>query len=429
MGRSEVNIVLLGLGTVGCGVARALQQNSDVYADRAGIKLALRKVLVRDVDKARPLELDNALLTSSPEDALAADADVVVEVMGGEQPALAYIEASLKDGRHVVTANKEVVSKHWPRLLKLARESGADIHYEASVGGGIPIVSPLKHDLAANEITSIRAIINGTTNYILTRMASEGIDFDQALRHAQELGYAEPDPTADIEAHDPVYKLAILASLAFRTYVRPEDVYREGVTRLHTRDFQYADELGYIIKLLAVARREHDRVQARVHPTLLPKEELLARVDGVLNAVQVEGDLVGRVLFQGPGAGSQATASAVVADILEAARCVKYGERPADQDASSSVETMPMANLLSRYYVRMEVADRPGVLAGIARSFGDHAVSIASVIQKATDETAETAELVIMTHEAREESMQDSIRQISDLAEVREVGSLIRVED
>lgn len=429
MSRTEVNVVLLGLGTVGCGVARALQNNAGAYAEHSGIPLVLRKILVRDVGKQRPVTVDPALLTSNPEDALGAKADVVVEMMGGEQPALNYIEASLKDGRHVVTANKEVVSKHWPRLLSLAQESGADLHYEASVGGGIPIVSPLKRDLAANDITSVRAIINGTTNYILTRMASEGVDFDVALKQAQELGYAEPDPTADIEAHDPVYKISILASLAFRTYVSPEDVYREGVTCLNARDFQYADELGYIIKLLAVARKERGGVQTRVHPTLLPRDELLARVDGVLNAVQVEGDLVGRVLFQGPGAGSEATASAVMADILEAARCVKYGERPTTDSTVAGMTTVPMADLISRYYVRIEVVDRPGVLAVIARSFGDHGVSIASVIQKATDETAETAELVIMTHDAREESMQASISQIRDLAEVRQVGSLIRVED
>lgn len=429
MARTEVNIVLLGLGTVGAGVARALQANPDAYAENAGIPLNLRKVLVRDVNKPRPVQLDKSLLTSNPEDVLATDADVVVEVMGGEQPALNYIETSLKAGRHVVTANKEVVSKHWPDLLALADQSGVDIHYEASVGGGIPIVSPLRRDLAANRVTSVRAIINGTTNYILTRMANEGIDFEVALSQAMEQGYAEPDPTADIEAHDPVYKLSILASLAFRAYVSPDDVYREGVTKLHARDFQYAEELGYIIKLLAVARREQDGIQARVHPTLLPREELLARVDGVLNAVQVEGDLVGRVLFQGPGAGSDATASAVIADILEAARCVKYGERTATHVASAEVAMMPMADLTSRYYVRIEVADRPGVLAEIARTFGDHGVSISSVIQKATDETAETAELVVMTHAAREDSMQASIKLISELAEVREVGSLIRVED
>lgn len=429
MVRDEIGITFLGLGTVGCGVASALKDKAELYSQRTGIPLTLRKVLVRDVNRPRPVALDGSVLTSNPEEALGEDSQIVVEMMGGEQPALSYIESSLKMGRHVVTANKEVVSKHWPKLLALAEEHGGDIHYEASVGGGIPIVSPLKRDLAANGITSVRAIINGTTNYILTRMAKEGVDFDVALKQAQALGYAEPDPTADIEAHDPVYKIAILASLAFRSYVSPDVVYREGVTALHARDFEYAEELGYTIKLLAVARKEDGRIQARVHPTLLPRDELLARVDGVLNAVQVEGDLVGRVLFQGPGAGAEATASAVIADILEAARCVRYGERPTTTVLSEGASTMPMADLVCRYYVRIEVADRPGVLAGIARSFGDEGVSIASVIQKATDETAETAELVVMTHEAREESMQASIKQIEDLTEVRAVGSMIRVED
>jgi homoserine dehydrogenase len=427
MGRSEIGIVLLGLGTVGSGVARALQEKAEGYAERAGMPLVLRRVLVRDLTKARSVALDPSLLTADPEEALA-EGDVVVEVMGGEQPALKYIEWSLKQGRHVVTANKEVVSKHWPRLLSIAEEAGVDIHYEASAGGGIPIVSPLKHDLAANEITNVRAIINGTTNYILTRMANEGVDFDEALRQAQALGYAEPDPTADIEAHDPVYKISILASLAFRTYVSPDNVYREGVTKLHARDFEHAAELGYTIKLLAVAKRGAEGIQVRVHPTLLPRDELLARVDGVLNAVQVEGDLVGRVLFQGAGAGA-ATTSAVMADILDAARCLKYGERSATHVIQDGASMQPMADLVTRYYVRLLVLDRPGVLAVIARSFGDHEVSIASVIQKATDADEETAEIVIMTHEAREASMQASIRQISGLPEVRQVGSLIRVED
>lgn len=429
MSRSQINIVLLGLGVVGGGVARALQEKAEGYAERVGIPLVLRKVLVRDVEKPRPISLDPTLLTDDPEEALA-EADIVVEMMGGEQPALDLIERSLKDGRHVVTANKEVVAKHWPGLLALADQAGVDIHYEASVGGGIPIVSPLKRDLAANEITSVRAIINGTTNYILTRMAKEGVDFGEALQQAQDLGYAEPDPTADIEAFDPVFKIAILGSLAFRMYVGPDDVYREGVANLHASDFEHAEELGYVIKLLAVAKRgPNGGVQARVHPTLLRREELLASVDGVLNAVQVEGDLVGRVLFQGPGAGSKPTTSAVMADILDAARCVRYGERPVTQVISSGVSLQPMSELVSRFYLRLEVSDRPGVLAVIARSLGDHEVSIASVIQKATNEAAETAEIVIMTHEAREASLQASVKQISGLPEVRQVASLIRVED
>jgi homoserine dehydrogenase len=429
MGRSEINIVLLGLGVVGGGVARALHDKAEDYAERVGLPLVLRRVLVRDRTKPRSTSVDEDLLTTDPEEALAVDADIVVELMGGETPALDYIERSLQNGRHVVTANKEVVSKHWLRLRSAARDSGVEMYYEASVGGGIPVISPLKRDLAANEITGIRAIINGTTNYILTRMAAEGVGFSDALRQAQELGYAEADPTNDIEGQDPVYKLSILSSLAFRTFISPDDIYREGITQLHARDFKYAAELGYIIKLLAVAKREQGGVRARVHPTLLAKDELLARVDGVLNAVQVEGDLVGRVLFQGPGAGSDASASAVMADILEAARAIRFGEVTTSSDGSSGLVAEPISKLISRYYVRIEVMDRPGVLAVIARSLGDHGVSIASVIQKETDEEGQTAELVIMTHGAQEDSMQSSIKQIAGLPEVSEIGSVIRVED
>lgn len=429
MTRSEINIVLLGLGVVGSGVVRALQDKAEGYAERAGLPLVIRRVLVRDTSKARSVSLDESLLTSNADEALATEADIVVELMGGESPALDYIEQSLRSGCHIVTGNKEIVSKHWRGLHKLAQDAGVEIHYEASVGGGIPIVSPLKRDLVANEVTSIRAIINGTTNYILTRMAADGVDFRDALQQAKDLGYAEPDPTNDIEGHDAVYKLSILASLAFRTFISPDDIYREGITQLHARDFRYAADLGYIIKLLAVARKGQDGVRARVHPALLAADELLARVDGVLNAVQVEGDLVGKVLFQGQGAGAEATASAVIADILEAARSIKNGERPAAQSVARGIAAEPISELVSRYYVRIEVMDRPGVLAVIARSLGDHDVSIASVIQKETDEEGQTAELVIMTHGARESSMQSSIKQIGALEEVREIGSVIRVED
>jgi homoserine dehydrogenase len=296
------------------------------------------------------------------------------------------------------------------------------------VGGGIPIISPLKRDLSANEITTLRAIINGTTNYILTRMSREGADFEDALGQAQALGYAEPDPTNDVEGHDAVYKLAILASLAFHTTVRPEDVYREGITKLTPRDFQYAEELGYAIKLLAIARRNDDGVQARVHPALVQTNELLASVDGVLNAVQVEGDLLGRVLFQGAGAGSLPTTSAVMADVLDAARTIAYGSKPSPWRYTSDVALVPMADLVSRYYIRLDVPDKPGVLAAISKTFGDNGVSIASVIQKETDDEAQTAELVIMTHNAREAAVQSSIDHISGIPEVNQVGNVLRVE-
>jgi|FLYL01.1.fsa_nt_gi homoserine dehydrogenase len=432
---SSVNVVLLGLGVVGGGVARSLVEKAESYSQRVGAPLVLRKILVRDPSKpreaARRLGADG-LITTDPREALDSEADIVVETMGGEHPALEYIRESLQRGRFVVTANKEVMAKHGPELLAAAAEAGTDILYEASVGGGIPIISPLKRDLSANDITSLRAIINGTTNFILTRMSRDGVEFEAALRQAQELGYAEADPTNDIEGHDAVYKLAILASLAFHAHVRPEWIYREGITRLNPRDFRYAAELGYAIKLLAIARREPEagrHIQVRVHPALVSTEELLARVDGVLNAVQVEGDLTGRVLFQGAGAGALPTASAVMADVLDAARAIVQGGRPFSWRYTSDVTVRPMSELVTRYYLRMEVADRPGVLAVIAGTLGAHEVSIASVIQKETDEAAQTAEIVIMTHAAREAAVQASLAQLEKLAEVRQVGNLIRVED
>ena len=427
-GRSEVGIVLLGLGVVGSGVARALTEKAASCAQRAGVPLALRRVLVRDLQRPRSLTLPEGLLTDNPDEALATDCDIVVELLCGEQPATDYIERALAAGRRVVTANKEVMAKHGARLLSLASEHHVEVSYEASVGGGIPIISPLKRDLSANEIGSLRAIINGTTNYILTVM-SGGVDFASALRDAQQLGYAEPQPANDIEGHDAAYKLAILASLAFHTDLHPDDVYREGITRLTPRDFRYAAELGYAIKLLAIARRDGNAIEARVNPALVAHGELLAKVDGVLNAVQIEGDLAGRVLFQGAGAGALPTSSAILADILEAAGSITQGGRLSPWRYTSDIPVKPMSELVTRYYIRVEVADRPGVLAGIGKGFGDNGVSIASVIQKETDEEAQTAEIVIMTHAAREASVQASIQQVESLDVVRHVGNFLRVED
>lgn len=426
--RSSIRVVLLGLGTVGIGVARALSERSALYSKRVGAPLELCKVLVRDLNKDRGISLPDGVLTNDPEEALSTECDIVVEMMGGEEPARAYMQRALEDKHFVVTASKEVMAKHGPELLAMATGAGVDILYEASVGGGIPIISPLKRDLSANDITSLRAIINGTTNYILTRMSQDGTDFADALRQAQDLGYAEPDPTADIEAHDATYKLAILASLAFHATVRPDSIHREGITKLSPRDFRYAAELGYAIKLLAIARRSADGIEARVHPTLIPADELLARVDGALNAVQVEGDLTGRVLFQGAGAGSLPTTSAIMADVLDAARSIALGSRPSPWRYTANMAVTPLADLVSRYYIRLEVNDAPGVLALIAKSFGDNGVSIASVIQKETDEAAQTAELVVMTHEAKESAVQKSLRAIEALSEVPQVGNVIRVE-
>ncbi len=424
----RVNVVLLGLGVIGSGVARALQERAETYSQRIGAPLVLRRILERRLDRAQAAGVDPALLTADVQEALSGDVHIVIELLGGEHPAYDFIKDSLTQGRYVVTANKEVMAKHGPELLALAAKNDVDILYEASVGGGIPIISPLKRDLCANKISSVRAIINGTTNYILTRMSRDGLDFDAALAQAQELGYAEADPTNDIDGHDAAYKVAILASLAFGTPVRIEEVHREGIRGLAARDFRYARELGYAIKLLAVARREGSSVQARVQTTLVPEDELLAKVDGALNAVEIEGDLTGKVLFQGAGAGSLPTSSAIMADVLDAARALVQGTRPFPWRYTADLAVTPLAQLVTRYYIRLEVADQPGVLAGIARAFGDHQVSIATVIQKETDEAAQTAELVIMTHQAQEEAVQATLAQVRELPQVVSVVNFLRVD-
>jgi homoserine dehydrogenase len=303
------------------------------------------------------------------------------------------------------------------------------LHYEASVGGGIPLIAPFQQDLVANKISGIYAIINGTTNYILTRMAREGIDFPSALKSAQKLGYAEADPKNDIEGIDSTYKLAILASLAFHHQVRPQDVHCEGISRLDSRDFRYAKELGFAIRLLAIGKQSDNLIEVRVHPVFIPEESLLAKVDGVYNAILVEGDLVGKVLFYGEGAGASATSSAMVADVVSAARDIVTGTGTrARWRLEPNKKIRPMAELETRYYLRLNVDDQPGVLAQVSKVLGDHRISISSVIQKTVDDKAKAAEIVIMTHPAREAEMQQALKELGRMASVKEIGNFIRVE-
>jgi len=322
------------------------------------------------------------------------------------------------------------MAKHGPSLLALASKHGVDICYEASVGGGIPIINPFKHDLLANKISAIHAIINGTTNYIVTRMAMENADFNAVLTQAQELGYAEADPTYDIEGIDAAFKLAILATLAFHMEIHPEDIYREGISRLTSRDFRYAKELGYAIKLLAIAKEENHSVQVRVHPAFVPEHLLLAKVNGVFNAIEIEGDLTGSVIFYGQGAGSFPTSSAIIADVIQLAKNLKFGQSARSQpQLLRSKNITPISNIKTRYYMRMTISDQPGVLAQISKILGDHRISIASVIQKEADESTQTAESVIMTHPAQESSVQQALQETASLPVVKEIGNLIRVED
>ena len=429
--KRNIDIGLLGLGVVGSGVARAVLEKRRTLAEEIGCPLALKKILVRDLGKPRSVSVDSHLLSLDPREALAdPEIDIVIEVIGGEHPALEYIKEALLRGKHVVTANKEVIAKHGAELLMMAQEKDVSILYEASVGGGIPLLLPLYHGLLANEITTIYAIINGTTNYILTRMSNEGVSFDVALEKAQELGYAEPDATNDIEGRDAAYKLAILATVAFHTVVRPEDIFCEGISRLCKQDFRYAKELGYEIKLLAIAKQADGAIEVRVHPAFIPAGFLLAKVDGVYNAVQVEGDLVGTLIFYGRGAGAQPTASAIIADVIAAGRVIcSEGKGSVRPRQPQGMPIKPISNLETRYYLRMGIADRPGVLAQIAKVLGDHLISIASVIQKEADEATQTAEIVIMTHPAREQFMRQSVTQMEGLSAVREICNLIRVEE
>ena len=429
---AAIGIALLGAGTVGAGVARAIETGAERYSSRVGRPLTLRGVLVRD--EGRPREgVPSGHLTTQIDSILADEGtNVVVELMGGEEPAREYIESALRSGRHVVTANKEVMAKHGPALLALAAERGVRLLYEAAVGGGIPIISPLSRDLLANEITDVTAIINGTTNFMLTAMAQRGAEYDDVLAEAQRLGYAEADPAADVDGGDAAYKLAILCGLAFHVVVSPEVVSRQGIRGLAARDFAYAQDLGYVIKLLArgslLLGPTGNELIATVSPTLIARHEPLATVDGVRNAVQVEGDLVGRVLFEGAGAGARPTASAVLADVLDVARDVATGRRPPEAAPYARAQVRAREHVVARHYLRLTVADRAGVLAGIAGILGRHEISLASVIQVEADFRARTAEIVITTHPAVTGRLDAALGEIAALGgDVPEVGSVVPI--
>jgi len=428
--RESIGIGLMGLGVIGSGVAKVLLSKPDVLAREAGSRLLLRRVLECDLSKHGALGIQHSLFTTSFADIVNdPEIDIAIELIGGEHPAFEYIMECLKRGKHVVTANKEVMSKHWTELQTAADRYKVSLRYEASVGGGIPLIAPFQEDLIANEIRAIYAILNGTTNYILTRMAKEGIDFSVALKKAQELGYAEADPSKDIEGVDAAHKLAILSTIAFSTEIRPEQVYHEGISRLQARDFRYARELGYAIKLLAIAKRSGEYVEARVHPVFIPEDSLLAKVDGVYNAINVEGDLVGNVIFYGQGAGPSATSSAVVSDVIKIAQNINRGTvPPARLPQEQGLRVKPMSEVETRYYMRMNVADRAGVLAQISRILGDHNISISAVIQKESDPATQTAEIVIMTHPAKEAAVQVALEETARLPVVREISNFVRVE-
>ena len=370
----------------------------------------------------RSVEIEPSLLTDNYDDILNDDSiDIIAEFMVGEDPAFLYIRDALRKGKTVITANKEVIAKHWEELDEEARLSGAGLYFEASVAGGIPIIKPLRRSLQANRILKIMGIINGTTNYILTKMAEEGRSFEDVLAEAQKLGYAEPDPTADIEGYDARYKLSILSTLCFRNRVPVDRIYCQGIKGISADDIKYARELGYGIKLLAIAKKENNKIEARVHPTFIPLSHPLYAVRDSYNAIFIKGDMVGDLMFYGRGAGDLPTASAIVSDIITAGQNGKHYYVKFDQEEPKFED-----NWLSEYYMRLVVKDQPGVLAEIAGIFGRHNVSLDTVIQKLRDKN--NATIIFITHKASEKWISNAMKEINASPSVISVESLIRVE-
>lgn len=421
-----IGVGLLGCGVVGGGVADLLLRNHDAYAHRVGKPVTLKAIAVRD--PARDRGLPRELFVSNPEAVLShPEIQLVVEVMGGVTPARELILRALEQGKSVVTANKEVLAKHGREIFEAAQRHGTAVYFEGAVAGGIPLIMPLQRGLAANSLTSIQGIINGTTNYILTRMAKEGSSFQAALADAQALGYAEADPTSDVEGHDAAYKLSLLASLLFGEHVEIEGVPREGISGITPQDLRYAQELGYVVKLLGIAKRVGDRLEARVHPTMIPTHHPLARIDGVTNAVTVQGDAVGEVTFSGPGAGRGPTASAVVGDLLNVASLLHAPDRMMACLQTRSVSPMPLDAVHSAFYLRLVAEDVPGVLGAVGTCFGQHRVSVRSFVQHAAE--GGSAELVIVTHRVREASFRAAVREIAAMPTTRSVANVIHVEE
>ena len=425
----KIRLGILGMGTVGTGVWKILTENAQIIKKRINCDVEIAKILVRNIDAKRNVDIPNGILTLDFDSIVNDDSiDIIVELMGGIEPAQTYIAKALTKGKHVVTANKALISQNGEELFEMARDNNVNIKFEASVCGGIPIINTIQESLSANVVEEIVGIVNGTTNYILSKMTTEGLEFADVLKEAQDLGFAEADPTADIEAYDPVYKLMILASLAFGVKVKESDVYREGITKISKSDIEYAKELGYCIKLLAIGKNYPDSIELRVHPTLVPVSHPIASVSGAYNAVFAKGNAVGDLMFYGKGAGDLPTASAVVSDIISLIRHqINSSCTVRNYDVHTVKTALPMEKSKSIYYMRFNVTDTPGVLGKIATIFGDYKVSLASIIQK--DINAANVPIVFLTHESLEENIQKAILRIKDLPEVFEIGNIIRVEN
>lgn len=426
--KSVINIGFLGMGVVGTGAFRTLTDNREAIEKRVGARLNVKKVAVAHPDRPRPVAIERGVLTGDPYEVINdPDIDIIVELIGGVEPVRTYIRQAFAKGKHVVSANKELLAKHGVEVLTEASERHLDFFFEGAVAGGIPIIRPLISSLSGNRIDRIEGIVNGTTNYILTRMAHEKREFAQVLADAQRLGYAEADPTSDVDGWDAAYKICILAGIAMQADVDLEEVHPEGISRITERDFDYARELGYSIKLLAIAKRDGDRLEIRVNPTMLPENHPLAHVDDVYNAILVSGSSVGEVMFYGRGAGSMPTGSSVVGDIVEVARNIHAGSSAsAPKLCFAPTQVVPTAETVSRYYLRLQVADRPRCLSNIAGALGDHTVSIGRVTQH---EMADgMAELVLITHPCPDANLRRALTAVEASDPDNAVKSVIRVE-
>lgn len=432
--KDRIGVGLIGFGTVGSGVARILLERAAPIQRRLGVPLQLVRIADLDVTTDRGIKVPAGVLTTDAKSVLEdAAIDIVVELIGGYDAAKRIILEAVAAGKQVVTANKALLAVHGEELFEAAARQRVDLGFEASVGGGIPVIRALTEGLAANTILSIYGIINGTSNYILTRMTREGRSFKQALAAAQSAGYAEADPTFDVAGVDSAHKLAIMVSLAYGTPVDVKEIHTEGITKLTPLDIEYATELGYTVKLLGIAKFSDGEIEARVHPTMIPSSSPVARVEGVFNAIELIGDAVGEVMLYGQGAGSMPTASAVVSDVVDLARNLVLGVSgrvpPASfrQDQRRPLRIRPMEEITALYYTRFMVLDRPGVLSQIAGVLGHHGISIASVLQKGRKE-GQTVPVVIMTHQANERDVQAALREIDRMPFISEPSMLIRVE-
>ncbi len=426
-----IKIGMIGLGTVGGSTYSILQGERKRLESRIGARLAVQKVADKRPEIRRTFSIPKAAFTTDAEEILKdKEIDIVVELIGGLEPARSFIMKALGAGKTVVTANKEVLARSGAELVALARKGGAGLYFEASVCGGVPLLRGIHQGLTGNNISEIYGIVNGTTNYILSKMSLEGMEFDEALRKATKMGYAEADPSYDIDGLDAAHKIAILTSIAFGKWVTVDKVFKEGIRDVAQRDIGYARDLGYAIKLLAVGKRTKQGLEARVHPTLIPVNHLLASVVDIYNAVFVNTDCAGPIVFYGTGAGGPSAGSAVVADILDASRSILSNSKMGFE-SGLAVETarqiVDIEDLVAKYYIRVRVIDRPGALASIAGVFGQENISLASVRQ--TEEKKKAVDLVFMTHEALESNVRKALARIADLKVVKEVSSCMRVED